>query len=322
MLDAETEGGSTYTYEWLNLNVNSDTTEYAINNVATISPLGDHNYQVILTDQCDGDTFMFSTNIVVPVYDNPTFTVDDVVGCPGETVEISVENLVSDGVQSDGDYTFEWIETGETTQSIIVEVPEEPTSYSVQVFDLCDNPSNIQEAEVTLSEAPIPEFSFDQDGSDIIFNQLTQELFVHFEWDFGDGSPMVYDAEPVYTYNEEGDYYVTLTAWDEFGCSNSSTNLVNIYATLLFYSPTIFSPNGDGDNDYFRVSVVGYNEFELIVFDRWGKRIFSTTNPEEGWDGKYSNGKEAPQDVYMYKAFLSNDGTNDKIEKGRVSIVK
>jgi len=317
-LEAQTEGGSTYTYEWLNLNSG----ETYINNVANISPAQNTNYQVVLTDQCDGDTATFNVDIIIPAYNNPTFTIDDVVGCPGETVEISVENLISDGVQSNSDYTFFWSETGETTQSIVVEVPEEPASYSVQVFDLCDNASNIEVAEVTLSVAPVPEFSFDQDGPEIVFSQLTEELFVDFEWNFGDDSPISYDTEPIYTYDQEGDYYVTLTAWDEFGCSNSSTNLINVYPTLLFYSPTIFSPNGDGDNDNFKVSVVGYNEFELIVFDRWGKRIFSTTNPEEGWDGRYSNGKEAPQDVYMYKAFLSNDGSNDKIEKGRVSIIK
>ena len=320
-LDAQTDGSSTYTYEWLNLNLNSSEEENYLNNIANISPLEDANYQVILTDQCDGDTSIFYIDIMVPFYEDPTFMVDDVVGCPGETVEISVVNLVSNGVQSDTDYTFEW-NNGETTQSIIVEVPEEPTSYSVQVFDLCENASDIETAEVTLSVAPVPEFSFEQDGSEIIFNQVNEDLFAEFEWSFGDNSPTSYDAEPTYTYEQEGDYYVTLTAWDEFGCYNSSTNLINIYPTLLFYSPTIFSPNGDGDNDDFKVSVVGYNEFELIVFDRWGKRVFSTTNPEEGWDGKYSNGKDAPQDVYMYKAFLSNDGSNDKIEKGRVSIIK
>ena len=318
-LDAQTNGSSTYNYEWLSLNTDEEVSYE--DNIANISPWEDTSYQVILIDQCDGDTSMFNIDVIVPIYSDPTFTVDDVVGCPGETVEISVTNLVSAGVQSDSDYSFYWLETAETTQSIVVEVPNDSTSYSVIVSDLCGNASEGM-AQVSLSEAPIPEFDFDQDGPEITFNQLTEELFVDFEWNFGDDSQLSYDAEPIYTYSEEGDYYVTLTAWDEFGCSNSSTNLVNVYPTLLFYSPTIFSPNGDGLNDSFRVSVVGYDEFELMVFDRWGKRVFSTNDPEEGWDGMYTNGVEAPQDVYMYKAFLSNNGSNEKIEKGRVSIIK
>jgi gliding motility-associated-like protein len=313
-LNVELEGESTYTYEWVDL----DSEEVSVN----VSPDEYTVYEVIVKDECTEESLTFEYTTNPPVYDPPTFTIDDVVGCPSETVEISVENLVSQGVQSDDDYTFLW-SNGETTQSIIVEVPEQETSFSVEVFDFCGTASVIEGvANVSLSVAPIPEFSYDQDGPEIQFYQLTQDVFADFEWDFGDGSALSYDAEPVYEYQEAGDYYVNLKAWDEFGCFNTSTILVNIYPTLLFYSPNVFSPNGDGLNDSFKVSVVGYDDFELLVYDRWGKKVFSTTNPEEGWDGTYGNGEEAPQDVYMYKVYMSKSGSNNKMEKGRVSIIK
>ena len=91
---------------------------------------------------------------------------------------------------------------------------------------------------------------------------------------------------------------------------------------MFFYSPDVFSPNGDGINDSFNVSIVGHDSFELFIYDRWGNQLFSTTDTEEGWDGTYPNGKEVPQDVYMYKVFMSNPGTGEKMEKGRVSIIK
>tara|TARA_B100000945_G_scaffold296099_1_gene274125 strand:+ start:805 stop:3675 length:2871 start_codon:yes stop_codon:yes gene_type:complete len=316
-LEAEVNGGSTYTYEW----IGSDEIEY-MNNMATVSPEEDANYIVIVTDECNGDTTMVDIDIDVPIYAPPTFVIEDVVGCPGETLEIAVQDLFSEGVETDDDYSFLW-SNGETSQSIFVDVQEQTTFYSVEVSDLCDNVSEVQEASVSISVAPAPQFTFQQYGEEIQFDQLLDEgVFVEFEWVFGDDSSPSYEYEPSYIYEGEGDYYVTLTAWDDAGCSNSYNGVVNIYPTLLFYSPTVFSPNGDGVNDAFKVSVVGYSDFELIVFDRWGKQVFSTTDPLEGWDGKYKNGQPAPQDVYMYKAYLGNTESDEKIEKGRVSIIK
>ena len=59
-----------------------------------------------------------------------------------------------------------------------------------------------------------------------------------------------------------------------------------------------------------------------MIFDRWGNQLFTTTNPNEGWDGTYQNGQEVPQDVYMYKVFMSNPSVGEKVEQGKVSIIK
>ncbi|MBF25201.1 MAG: hypothetical protein CMP49_01605 [Flavobacteriales bacterium] len=316
-LDAQTLGTSTYSYQWLNL----DMDESYVNNIASISPEETTTYEVIVIDECNGEESIFDIVIEVPIYAAPTFTVTDVVGCPGETVEIAVENLFSEGVINDDDYSFLW-SNGETSSSILVDVEETTTYYSVQVGDLCNNLSEEASAMVSISVAPVPEFYFEQDGMDIQFVQLIDEQFVEFEWVFGDDSSLSYEVEPLHTYEEEGSYFVTLTAWDQFGCSNYYNEIINIAPALIFYSPDIFSPNGDGVNDTFNVSVVGQEDFELIIFDRWGKQIFSTTNPQEGWDGKYPNGKEVPQDVYMYKVYMTNSASMEKTEKGRVSIIK
>ena len=74
-----------------------------------------------------------------------------------------------------------------------------------------------------------------------------------------------------------GTYNVKLTAESyEYGCVNDFNAIVNIILDLFFYSPDVFSPNGDNINDEFKVSVVGYDTFELFVFDRWGNQLFST----------------------------------------------
>ena len=71
--------------------------------------------------------------------------------------------------------------------------------------------------------------------------------------------------------------------------------------------PQIFSPNGDGKNDIFRPIGSGFSQVEgdysLEIFDRWGKRIFLTKSPENGWNGKNDNGngEYVPNGVYVYK---------------------
>ena len=78
---------------------------------------------------------------------------------------------------------------------------------------------------------------------------------------------------------------------------NESTLIVYIYPSLYIYSQS-FVPNNDDHNNVFRVSVVGSEEFELIIYDRW-ERVFRTRDKYEGWDGNYKNGKPAEQAVLI-----------------------
>jgi gliding motility-associated-like protein len=87
--------------------------------------------------------------------------------------------------------------------------------------------------------------------------------------------------------------------------------------------PSAFSPNGDGLNDNW--SIQGAKNIKvhyLQVFNRWGILIFSTTNPNISWDGKY-RGEIAPAGVYSY--ILDYEYTPHKIRReqnGSVSIVR
>jgi gliding motility-associated-like protein len=68
--------------------------------------------------------------------------------------------------------------------------------------------------------------------------------------------------------------------------------------------PNAFSPNEDGKNDEFRGSgfTEGMQNFELSIWNRWGERIFVTSDPEEGWNGRKDNsGNLIPPGVYIYR---------------------
>ncbi|GAB4142737.1 MAG: hypothetical protein Fur0041_17830 [Bacteroidia bacterium] len=63
---------------------------------------------------------------------------------------------------------------------------------------------------------------------------------------------------------------------------------------------TAFSPNGDGNNDMIYVhGIEGVSKAEFVIYNRWGQRVFETTDLTKGWDGK-TNGADNPSGVYAY----------------------
>ncbi len=95
-----------------------------------------------------------------------------------------------------------------------------------------------------------------------------------------------------------GDYYTTVTIGN---CHASDT--VHITEDCYLSAPNIFTPNGDGVNDYFNPRSMlssGLTAFKMDIYNRWGQLIFSTSSLDgRGWDGKF-NGETQPEEVYVY----------------------
>ncbi|MCL4815943.1 MAG: gliding motility-associated C-terminal domain-containing protein [Vicingaceae bacterium] len=90
--------------------------------------------------------------------------------------------------------------------------------------------------------------------------------------------------------------------------------------TAYLNLPTAFSPNGDGQNDVFRVLGTKYvQSVELRVYNRWGQEVFYSNEKEQGWDGTFK-GQPAPTGVYAYTlvATLTNGEVIHK--KGNVTL--
>jgi gliding motility-associated-like protein len=93
-----------------------------------------------------------------------------------------------------------------------------------------------------------------------------------------------------------------VTGTDENGCQDTDTVIVNIDGEITIYIPNIFSPNGDGENDFFQVYGSDWREYRMEIYNRWGGLIFESEDPNINWDGKhYKNGEDCPQAVFVYK---------------------
>jgi gliding motility-associated-like protein len=142
-------------------------------------------------------------------------------------------------------------------------------------------------------------------------------------------------VNPFFTTNYVATYSIN-------GCSVSDTVLVTVnFATQVkVVLPNSFSPNGDGENDFFRVltnvdedqnftnnSNNGFQEggaiaeLDLRVYNRYGQMVFRTTNPHEGWDGTFK-GKPLNPATYTYILnFRTIDGRSDD-RSGNVTLFR
>ena len=109
---------------------------------------------------------------------------------------------------------------------------------------------------------------------------------------------------------------ITQIVTNEFGCSDTTTRLV-IVSDHLLYVPNAFTPDGDGLNDTWAPSVRGARLYELIVFDRWGREVFRTTEPKDAWTGQGEG-----QGVYNYTIRLAEFGAFRKEYNGHVTLLR
>lgn len=121
-------------------------------------------------------------------------------------------------------------------------------------------------------------------------------------WDFGDGNTSQ-EKSPIHYYLTPGEYPVTLTVISGHQCIDSLTRSKTVfvfpYGHIEF--PTAFTPDGNGENDFFRPAAYdGIGEYHLIIYNRWGQVVYETENPDFGWNGKF-RGKPAVQDVYAWR---------------------
>lgn len=128
----------------------------------------------------------------------------------------------------------------------------------------------------------------------------------NWNWNFGDTTTSNLQ-NPSHLYNNQGDYIVTLTVTDKFGCSDTTQKPISV--ALLPLVPTAFSPNGDNHNDFLFVKGGPFEHMNFRVYNNWGALLFQTTDQKNGWDGKYQ-GQDQPIGVYVW--VLDVDMYNNK----------
>lgn len=122
-----------------------------------------------------------------------------------------------------------------------------------------------------------------------------------YKWSIYHSSELIVtrnDKDIRYTFSEPGSYRV-VCAVNNATCASDSMEVTVAVAESYLAVPNVFTPNGDGKNDEFRVAYRSLRDFHIWVYNRWGKLVYESTDPAKGWDGNI-NGRPAAEGAYFY----------------------
>lgn len=186
------------------------------------------NYNVTLTVNSAGGCISTTTRPVT-VYAQPTASFTSTVECWGDTTVFA-----STSTSASGTITGTWWDFGDGTTSNLIN-PEhvftsQNSSYNVTLA-VISSFGCVDTLIQTINTHPLPVFNYEPqltsgcDDFTILFNDSSMVAggtIVNWVWDFGDGN-LTYTQNPVHTYDEPGNYFVSLTVTSSYGCEMSDT---------------------------------------------------------------------------------------------------
>ena len=154
---------------------------------------------------------------------------------------------------------------------------------------------------IPVKPKPATAFNYIENADNIMgklhfTNQTTGAI--SYNWNLGEGSTSML-FEPEIKYSVEGDYTIVLVAKSLDGCNDTAYR--HYYYMPGLWLPNAFTPDGDGKNDIFQ-PVTQRNSLKpylLNVYNRWGQLVFTSSDPETGWDGTL-NSEPCPEGLYTY----------------------
>ncbi len=131
---------------------------------------------------------------------------------------------------------------------------------------------------------------------------------------------------PTATPETDQKYIVTIT--NEEGCEVSDTISLNAIEKEIFIDiPNVFTPDGDGKNDYFYAKSNNFDlSYTMRIFNRWGEKVFygenlNFNNSTDGWDGTFK-GKRANPGVYVYMIKINYNSDKREIRSGDILLLR
>ena len=344
-----------YTYLW--------TPGGKTTNSITVRPFSTTTYRVVVRDQ--DSTIVCEPQITVEVMPRFEMKFRQVkLTCSNREEENGRNAQVLAAVDSLGSvfeppFTYQW------EVSPLHIAPNDPSwaigleAYKYYYIKVTDGRGCLQRDSVKLKAYPNPLVEISTDPGDTVYLQNPHVTYSfenlsadsleisNFYWILNSQYNITSnEEEPRFTYVEVGDYNTELKVYNPQGCDTSYYKTVKVNPVKLKI-PNVFTPNGDGINDYFIITLDGgsdmpgesknrdgddggssleyenyeplnryYESSELTVFNRWGRIVFHSKDYQNDWDGD-----DLPDATYFY--VLKCKGLkNDATYQGSVMILK
>jgi gliding motility-associated-like protein len=255
-------------------------------------------------DDISFTSFCLSQDTIVVDFDNATASAGpDLTFCSGETAYLQASS-------SDVASTYLW-NTGETTDSII---PENSGIYTLETTTSngCLIQSNV---EVSIETTPEASFTVSENTGiaplEVVFvnSSLNGESYY---WNFGNGEESTDFALLNHTIIfDTVDTFSVMLITTSGSCSDTIFQTVSTIFPVSLETTNVFTPNGDGINDYYQFKMENIQTLDLHILNRWGSQVYSIFEVDQVWDGKFEDNSEAPDGVYFYE-FKATDAMGEK----------
>lgn len=289
---------------------------------------GPGNYTVTLTVLTTASCQVTITRVIT-VAPIPPLTLNNDTVCRGYSGFLSVDNVPAGNI-------VEWYTTETAPQpfhfgrNLTTPPLSQTTVYWVDLYNPNDG-CRSQRFPIFVKVWSPPQIIFEVQRELEIPNAIaefnvtsviTPSTIASWYWTFGDGGGST-EMNPVHQYTDAGVYTVTLHVVDANGCETfyELKDYITVTQNIGLWVPNAFSPNDDGNNDEFKIVTRLITSIDISIFDRWGKVIYQSQDPNFKWEGKYG-GVDLPEGVYAYKInAVTYDGS--KFEKaGSIMLIR
>ncbi|MEM6268306.1 MAG: gliding motility-associated C-terminal domain-containing protein [Bacteroidota bacterium] len=255
----------------------------------------------------------YTDSIQIDAFDLVVNYWTDSTVCLGDTIEFDIQP--SGG---SGNYSYLWLST--TSDTVVNDTAGTtlvgPTVDGMFTVLVTDNVSGCNtQFSINLEVTQLDVMAFPQ--SELINPGQRVELLATGAITYVCSPDTLIDCstcpDPVVKPNESTNY--TVVGTDTNGCRGTATVVISVDSFLV---PNVFTPNNDGINDVLLLNYYGEGDYEIAVFDRWGKQIYSTTDTDGAWNGRNNNGEEVPEGVYYLVVRVVGDFAIPDKDKQRV----
>lgn len=292
-------GGGASTYSWTN----------GVTDGVSFSPTITTTYTVIGSSAAGCTNTAVQTITVNPT---PTITVTNAAVCSGVTA-----TLVASGAN-----TYTW-STNANGNSINVN-PTSTTTYTVSGTD-ANGCTNNTISTVNIYAIPVADFNSSEGdfitlGSNVTLNNTSVNSDT-YEWEILCTGQTSTSPNLNIAFADTGNCCINLVATNIAGCSDTVKKCVTIIKEAVVLIPNVFTPNGDGINDVFKINSSGLKTLTCAIYDRWGLKMYEWDGLNGYWDGATKSGL-APDGTYFYITTYSDFKDKLTTEKGFLNLFK
>ena len=316
---------SVATFEW-SFGNSATPSSSLLENPINISFADTGKYDVFLTIRENGCESTVKKPIYVYPHPIPKFGLDGYVQCSPYRLNITDSSYAKTPLS----YIWEFGNSDSSTSEFPFYIYTDSGSYNIGLTVITkngcvDTVKTDYPINVKVNPTPVANFSVFPLEASIYEPEITFTNLANLGLDCyiftGDGV-VLNTCDSTYSYLKPGVYSAAQVVKNSSGCSDTLIQNLEITGEFACFAPNAFTPNGDGQNDFFKPVIYGIESYQLSIYDRWGREVFKTTSNSKGWDGRIGRKIAAQNESYTWRVDAVDYLGNNQLFIGNVILAR